>query len=158
MALTKVRTGGFTAGSVLQVVSTTKDDVFTHDQTTEVDITNLTASITPFSTSSKVLVTVHIGSHGRDGNGDLVFRIKRGSTAIGQGASGTFTATMASRSVGELSDACSMMFLDSPSSASSTAYKVTVQQSGSGNLKVNGRQPDASFGTISSITLMEIAG
>ena len=70
MALTKVRTGGFTAGSVLQVVSATKDDVFTHDQTTEIDITGLTASITPFSTSSKVLVTVHIGSHGRDGNGD----------------------------------------------------------------------------------------
>ena len=51
---------GFGGGKVLQVVSTTKTDAFTSTSGTFVDVTGLTASITPSATSSKVLVLVSI--------------------------------------------------------------------------------------------------
>ena len=47
----------FTApGHVIQVVQTFKDDVFNTTSTSYVDVTGLAASITPSSTSSKILV------------------------------------------------------------------------------------------------------
>ena len=45
------------AGKVLQVVSTTKTDTFTTSSTSFVDITGLSVSITPSSTSNKIKIT-----------------------------------------------------------------------------------------------------
>ena len=49
-------------GSILQVVSTTKTDTFTSTSTSMVDITGLSATITPSSTSSKILVMASVAS------------------------------------------------------------------------------------------------
>ena len=43
-------------GKILQVVSTEKTDTFTSDSTSYVDLTGITASITPSASSSKILV------------------------------------------------------------------------------------------------------
>jgi hypothetical protein len=43
-------------GKVLQVVSTTKTDTFTTSSTSLTDLTGMSASITPSSTSNKILV------------------------------------------------------------------------------------------------------
>ena len=43
-------------GNILQVVSTTKTDTFSTTSTSYVDITGLSVSITPTSTSSKIFI------------------------------------------------------------------------------------------------------
>jgi len=148
----------FTApGHVIQVVSASTSDQTTHDQTSIKDITGLTLNITPRSTSSEILITVSIGSCGRDGNGDLIFYIARDGTAINVGTGGTYNSNFVIRASSEISGGMSYTFKDTPNTTSQVNYKVQVQQSGSGNLKVNGRQSDSAFKTTSTITAMEIA-
>ena len=82
----------------------------------------------------------------------------RGSTNIAQGSSGTYTGTVAVRTLNaELSSTPSITHLDSPATTSATTYKVQGTLTGSGTLAINRRQADTAFGTVSSITLMEIA-
>ena len=97
--LTLPDTGNLTlgAGKLLQVVSTTKTDSFTTTSTSYTDITGLSASITPSSSSSKVYVIVHVNSAATTRYAS--FRLVRGSTniAIGTDITGsqeavTFTA------------------------------------------------------------------
>ena len=52
----KVVTAAQPTGSVLQVVQATKTDTFTTTSSTWTNITGLTATITPTSTSSKILI------------------------------------------------------------------------------------------------------
>ena len=59
MALTQVRPAGLATGPVLQVKSTTKTDIasFSSSSTSDfVDLSGLSVSITPISTSNKILV------------------------------------------------------------------------------------------------------
>jgi len=49
-----------TSDKVLQVVSATKTDTFSTSSTSFVDVTGLTANITPSSTSSKIMVFVFL--------------------------------------------------------------------------------------------------
>jgi len=51
---------GLDIGKVLQVVSETKTDTFSTSSSSFVDLTGLTATLTPVSTSSKVLIDVVI--------------------------------------------------------------------------------------------------
>jgi len=144
-------------GHVVQVQSTMITGAITHDQTTVKDITGLNVDIAPNSTSNKVLITVCIGACGRDGNGDLVFNIVRDSTSIAIGDTGTYKASFVIRASSEVSGGISFTVLDSPATTSTVNYKVTVQQTGSGNLKVGGRQPDTAFASPCTITAQEIA-
>ena len=144
-------------GHVVQVQSTMITGTITHDQTTVKDITGLNVDIAPNSTSNKVLITVCIGACGRDGNGDLVFNIVRDSTSIAIGDTGTYKASFVIRASSEVSGGISFTVLDSPATTSTVNYKVTVQQTGSGNLKVGGRQPDTAFASPCTITAQEIA-
>ena len=66
------------AGSVLQVVSTTKTDTFTMTGQTQTAITGLTATITPTSASSKILIIVSIGGFAQ-GTGQGRFILQRNS-------------------------------------------------------------------------------
>ena len=145
-------------GAVLQVVSASTTSQTTHDQTSVIDITGLTLNITPKSTSSEILITVSIGSCGRDGNGDLIFYIARDGTAVNVGTGGTYNSNFVIRASSEVSGGMSYTFKDTPSTTSQITYKAQVQQSGSGNLKINGRQSDSVFKTTSTITAMEIGG
>lgn len=144
-------------GHVVQVQSTMITGTITHDQTSVKDITGLNVNIAPNSTSNKVLITVCIGACGRDGNGDLVFNIVRDSTSIAIGDTGTYKASFVIRASSEVSGGISFTVLDSPATTSTVNYKVTVQQTGSGNLKVGGRQPDTAFASPCTITAQEIA-
>ena len=56
MALTKVRSAGFTAGAILQVVQTTTSTAV-NGSGDDVTATGLSLAITPQSTSNKILVT-----------------------------------------------------------------------------------------------------
>ena len=107
---------------VLQVVSANYSTAATNSTTTYAD-TGLTATITPSSASSKILVLVsQAGVVKGSGNAasacDLI--LLRGATQITQFTYGAgFTNTTTTNFVGN----SSCMFLDSPATTSATTYK-----------------------------------
>jgi len=146
-------------GSVLQVVSTLKNDTFSTTSTSFVDITGFSLSITPTSASSKILILVStwlgVASSARTG-----VRLMRDSTAIGVGTGGTYNvsgynADWAS-GAGDNLGCTSVSFLDSPATTSATTYKIQ-QFVTTGTGYVNRRGNDTTFVTGSTITALEIA-
>ena len=139
------------SGRVLQVVSTTKSDVFTTTSASYVDVTGLSASITPSSSSSKVLIIANLSYSASSGR-DAAFQILRGSTVIPTGVTGSvlngaYTLSMFS---------VAQSYLDSPATTSATTYKIQVYVSAD-TIYVNRRALDTTFTGQSTITLMEIA-
>jgi len=61
---TGVPASGMPTGSVIQVQSTTKTNTFSTTSTSFTDVTGLSVSITPISTSSKILVIYSLPSYG----------------------------------------------------------------------------------------------
>jgi hypothetical protein len=156
-------------GSVLQVKQAYKTDTFTTTASSDTDITGLSVSITPSSTSSKILVTSNVSGFSHNGLGGG-FCIQRDSTKIGQaGSSGSRIRTSFSGGLytGDASGTGQMHFnavacyLDSPSSTSALTYKVVGQLNGN-TLRVNYEESDADNNDtnrgVSHITVMEIAG
>ena len=148
------------AGKVLQVVSTTKSDSFSTTSSSMVDVTNFNASITPSSTSSKIFAIVTCGSFVNDNGSKRAFmQIVRGSTNITAGDSAT-GEEVGSAVCGRSNDGGHHQFptvisvLDSPSTTSSTTYKMQMKTS-SGTVYVNW---NGGSDYKSTITLMEIAG
>ena len=145
--LTSASNTNFPAGSVLQVVNAVTATQASTTGGTLVD-TNLTASITPSSSSNKILVLVNQFG-GKDANCAYKLRLFRGATDIGGSDYVMFTNT--TLNVQGLS--YSLAVLDSPSTTSSTTYKTQIAIStGSGTVyaQVNNGQ--------SSITLIEVKG
>ncbi len=141
------------AGNVIQVVQTVKADLFTTSSTSYTDITGLSASITPASSTSKILVLVTI-SVGAGANAQ--FNLLRNSTNICQSTAGSDNSTT---TVG-YPYAYSMLtipisFLDSPATTSSTTYKIQMKVDSS--CRINARSTDWYYSGTSSVTLMEIA-
>jgi hypothetical protein len=106
---------------VLQVKTATTDAIATNSTMTLAD-TNLTISITPQSTSSKILIyAVQNGvykSAVSNGSG-ATLALVRGATVLTYFATGTlYTATAL-----ELVGSSSVAFLDSPATTSATTYK-----------------------------------
>jgi hypothetical protein len=154
------------AGSVLQVVSTTKTDTFTTTSTSFTDITGLSVSITPTSATSKILVMYNFQASATSGEYTAGFRLMRDSTAIclGVAASNRFAATNYNRSVSSVADqswAMTMNFLDSPATTSATTYKVQAREGSGGTVAVGRTVSDSDSSVIarfpSTITVMEIA-
>jgi hypothetical protein len=157
------------AGSVLQVVQTYKTDTFTgNTSTTYIDVTGLSVTITPSSTSNKILIfgNLSIGTiNGRGGAAILV----RNSTTIGQADAAGSRARASGSGSGYTGDGSgdtimelltSFCYLDSPNTTSATTYK--IQASAFDSLWwVNRTQNDGDNADISrwtsNITVMEIA-
>jgi len=150
-------------GKVLQVVSTTKTDTFTSTSTTNVDITGLSATITPSSATSTILVMLDLTGSGVPAASYMTYQLVRNSTAIAIGDASS-SRTRASNSIygavtGVLGSA-SNTFLDSPSTTSATTYKVQGRTNTTGTIYINraatDTDADSFVRTVSSITLMEI--
>jgi hypothetical protein len=155
-------------GSVLQVIQTYKTDVFsTTSNSAFVDITGLSVSITPTSSSSKILVMATLTDCSTNESvGDGMFQVLRNSTAIGNGDNGGTAPLMAYVNTylaasTTITDSVIFNYLDSPATTSSTTYKVQCRlwsnQGTTGTLFVGRRGGNASFISPSSITVMEIA-
>jgi len=157
MALTKIADGGMPSGAVLQVVQTVKTDSFTTTSGSFVDITGLSAAITPLSTSSKILVDVRIGGYESAAAVIIKFNILRGSTTLSTGTAGEGTAcTMGLTINADRGENAGMLLLDSPSTTSATTYKVQMAVTGGTSCAINIRE--TFYSTVSTITLTEIAG
>ena len=154
-------------GSVLQVVSTTKTDVFNTTSTSFIDVTGLSASITPSSTSSKILVTVFFNLAISSGWMAMAL-LRRDSTAIclGDASASRQRATAIHKGItnNNVSEFLSVTFLDSPSTTSATVYKLQIKSENSGHNVYMGRTPEdannAGYGARypSTITVQEIQG
>ena len=149
-------------GHVIQVKSTTKTDTFAMSGQTDayVDITGFNVSITPSSTSSKILITGHVAG-GASVATSIMYRLMRDSTAISVSSNGQ-TIRFDNEAYGTATRGwhyTPFSFLDSPSTTSATTYKLQIYDSSfsSSTLYVN-RNGDSSSAAVSSITVMEIAG
>jgi len=152
-------------GKILQVVETTKTDTFSSSTAGSfTDITGMSATITPSSTSSKILVLLNINS---DGGNNSHIRLVRGSTAIGIGDAASSRSRVSGGAARNSTSANNMAnngisFLDSPSSTSATTYKVQFYLWSSESWYLNRSDSDGNDGyggrSASTITLMEIAG
>lgn len=159
------------AGSILQVVSTAKTDPFSvslGDGGFSSAVTGLTATITPRSSSSKILVMVTVNGS-NSGNGSAVaFRLTRDGAPvfIGDSAGGSNRLTSYAY-VDSTNDArgsnVSATFLDSPSTTSSITYGINLHNPHSGTFTYYLNRTASSTEnvffprTASSITLMEVA-
>jgi hypothetical protein len=154
---------GVAYNSVLQVVSTTKTDTYTATSSTYVDITGLSATITPKFSTSKILVMVSMVATGQSAATVAHFQLARSGTAIGIGDAGG-ASQVRGTSYARDSDrpmSISMTFLDSPATTSSVIYSVQQRNEGAYAVYVNRSQTDSNntyYGRSSStITVMEIA-
>lgn len=150
-------------GKILQIVSVHKSD---HASTTSTSFTDtgLQASITPSSTSNKVLVVVDAKMGMASGNIGYV-GLFRGSTQICLGdtngsAIRSYAACDGSSAQHDAYPAnCS--FLDSPGVDTSVTYKVRYRGNNGNTVRLNRAGSNRSNGTdgvyASNITLMEIA-
>jgi hypothetical protein len=155
------------AGKILKVVSSTKTDTFSSTTTGSwLDIADLSVSITPVLSSSKVFVLARLAGAGTAGTTRLQMRIVRDSTAISVGnAAGSRLQVSGNEIFSTGTDdflGSAVFFLDSPNTTSSTAYKLQIRNGNSSStIYVNRTLTDADGvvyprGT-SSITVMEVA-
>jgi hypothetical protein len=139
-----------TSGTVLQVVNSTTNSQTLTGSSSFTD-TNLSATITPKSTTSKILVIANQnGLYKTGSNTRIQLKLFRSTTEIlnfeGYAA---MTASSADNGVGS----SSVTYLDSPSTTSAVTYKTQFASTGNtANVYVQ------AGGSSSSMTLMEIAG
>ena len=131
-------------GKVLQVVNATYGSVETTTSTSFV-ATSLTASITPSSTSSKILVLLHMNLR-QDGGENVAGTIYRDTTNLGDATWGM------GRNYSPSSNHTNFSFnwLDSPSTTSSTTYTLYFRSHTGGIVYSSAGSPTG------SITLIEI--
>ena len=166
LATGAITSGALPTGSILQVVQAVKSDTDSTASTTFTDIAGLSASITPSSTSNKILVQVVIGMHGnstaaRGSN----YQIVRGSTPIALGddaLGGQSSFALWMNSTSYMSGGAQFTYLDSPATTSATTYKVQWMTF-SNTVYINRGGDASSTGSwnrrgSSQIILMEVAG
>jgi len=151
-----VTSGSVMSKPVLQVVTGTTTTDTGALATTSFTDTNLSASITPTSTSSKVLVVVsQTLQHQRSGGGEQAgyLNIMRDTTEVGEwfykGDGGSYDGPRVH----------TFSYTDSPSSTSSLTYKTQIKAlttDNSGSVRAN--QQTSGSESPSSIHLIEIAG
>jgi hypothetical protein len=149
---------------ILQVVQTVKTDTFTTTSNTFADLTGFSATITPSSASSKIMVFANITT-GSQVNAAVNYRLLRDSTDIfiGDTADSRTRVSKEFYAPGFGTGTETIQFLDSPATTSATTYKVQIRSSESGQIVAVNRSitdsDSAAFArSASSITLMEVAG
>lgn len=153
-------------GKVLQVQSAFKSDTDSTTSTSDVAISGLSLTLTPASTSSKVLVQFDVGTMGNHGSAHMFYTVYRsigggGYSAIGVGTGGSSynyaAGTYASSSNNY--DAVGHCFLDSPNTTSEITYKLYFRgSSGSYTYYINRRASDDLFRGSTSLICTEIGG
>ena len=138
-------------GTVLQVVSGVYEGANTSISSTSYTTTPLTATITPTSTSSKVLIQA---SMPLDDNAGIRIdtTVFRGSTNIADGAnSNNSLSTMNPISQGREIMQMGLLYMDSPASTSALTYTIYIKVQSQGMI-LHANEASA------TIALMEIAG
>ena len=158
-------------GKILQVVSTTLDTRFSQSisANTNTAITNFQVSITPSSTSSKILLTS--SWMGEFGSSDAVYSTMwffyRDSTKLGHAQTGSRSCGIQTAALSywvnnasSTPESMYMQYIDSPSTTSAITYKVGLYGDRAHTLWTNGTVTDQDNSSyergLSSIIAMEI--
>ena len=158
-------------GKILQVVHTAKTDTFTTTSSTFTTVTGLTATITPSSTTSKILIfgQISVGRVMSDSHQGH-FKITRGGPDFSRGDAAGSRVRAVFGGFQALNDRDNLMSQsiiaqDSPASTSALTYQLEAMRgptSGGLVVAVNRSQFDFDNADMargaSSITLMEVAG
>jgi len=158
-AITSLNASALPTGSILQVVSTFKDSVFSTSSTSFVDVTGMSATMTPSSTSSKILVGIntYIGS---TASSDFRLKIQRNDSDVFEHGGDDYSyGTNIGYSATNRLVPFALVFnvLDSPASSSAQTYKIKIKST-SGTSYINRSGDVAGNTAVSSIVLMEVAG
>lgn len=161
-----IATSKLGAGAVLQVVTQFYDTQTSINSTSFTD-TGLSLSITPSSTSNKILAMFYPSFSAAD-NAYCAFKLFRGATEIGTTTNtGTgiecFTGYAFTTSMQYSTVVQPIVYLDSPSTTSSTTYKLQVSpmRTSAYQFYLNRSHTlgdDNQFRTASNVILMEIKG
>jgi len=159
---------GISGGKVLQVIQTVKTDAFTTTATSMTDVTGFSVSITPSSTSSKILVMINVSMIANNGANGSLINLLRGSTSLTSSSAGGSADTNNAWNVGggggmtnnnRKYNSPSISFLDSPSSTSSLTYKCQMMVNGGSTTAYFNRWAlNTDHAGVSTITVMEIQG
>jgi hypothetical protein len=160
--LTSASNTGFPTGSILQVVqgvlTGTVNVAYFSTTTNGLVDTGLSASITPSSSSNKILVIISpcIFITGATTDAATGFGIKRGATNVySTSAIAYYSASGAATNAGTMPN---IVYLDSPATTSSTTYQLQVNRytnNGGTTVQLNRNYQAVD---ISTITLIEVKG
>ena len=145
------------AGSVLQVVQATTSSALTSTSTTFVS-TGFSATITPRSTASRILVQVctfnFVDRGGANSDFGMAFQMYRDATSVFQPLSNAYTGLYISgtTALSNLRQMQSFCFVDSPSSTSALTYTLYWAGYHIASMNINADPPQTSY-----IILTEIA-
>ena len=153
-------------GHVLQTISTKKTDTVASSSTSLIDITGMSVTITPSSTSSKILILVNCSITGS--NSGCGISLLRGSTEVHLGdASGSMYRHSMLGMYGNSSPNTynggpnCIIFLDSPNTTSATTYKLQGRVLSGGEFYIGRTHYNTDNGNAgrfpSTITVQEIA-
>ena len=151
------------SGGIIQVKQVIKKDQFTTAQAVGsgyTDLTGLSVDITPTRSDSKILIEAHI--YNSNNNAVNFFRILRGSTFIEQ-PSGTSSGGANWNAHGfsyfdhQFQDTTVIKILDSPTTTSSTTYKIQCACTSS-VLTINKFYNTSNYYGISTLTVYEVSG
>jgi len=147
-------------GCVLQVIQGGRTSRTTVSATTYTDI-GVSASITPKSTTSKILVTVSGMLSNSTNNGYYsLLKLFRDNTEIGSGTGGTYNSFVAHLMTANYeTNGFSQQHLDSPNSTLAITYSLKLAAQSGSVATVGGRGDNNNAHAVpTTITLMEIGG
>ena len=137
-------------GKIGQVVSVSHTADQTSTSSSFADVTNLNASITPSATTSKILILTdiefYVAGSSQGINGYL--KVVRGSTDLIQRRSQSYSQDGTGV---EYENQVSFAYLDSPSTTSSTTYKIQFRLGAGSSVSIN-----HSSDKTGSLTLLEV--
>ena len=155
------------AGSVIQVVSTTKTDTFSTTSESYADVTGFSLSITPLAARNKILVLFNALISNENNSGSSFLRILRDGSPVyvGDAAGNRIQASIGLTQIGDNAyiNQAGLQFLDEPNTTSSVTYTIQMNTNNSDRPAVLGRTGNdfngVSYARVpTSITVMEIAG
>jgi len=155
-----VSSSKLSSGKVLQVIGTQTDTVFSTTSTSFVDATGFSLSITPSSTSSKILVLLNF-MYGNSASVVNSCQLLRNTDviALGDPVNTLGNVWLAHNQNGTGFGHFGINYLDAPNSSSALTYKLQVLSGSGGTLKINARNDNNSLSErIGSLTLMEVSG
>jgi len=139
---------------IVQIVQTAYSTV---DSTTSVTPTmantGCTATITPTSSSNRVLAMLSMATYHASASQNMAARIMRGSSAAFSGITGDFWASVG----GGIASNINIQWLDSPATTSATTYTAQFSVGGGGTGQLNKDFFNNNNG-VTYLTLMEISG
>jgi hypothetical protein len=146
-AATGLKWDGAPAGKVVQIVSVNYSTQVSTSSGSEVD-TGLTATITPTSSSNKVLVLLSQNVGRSDSNSTIDAKLYRASTSINT----QFGMARGGPNYYNTGFSFNSCILDSPATTSATTYKTTIRESFGAGGQIYANQG----GSTSTMTLMEV--